>query len=97
MAPSRISEGDVDDQLNFEIPDVEGDELHPDKIEPIAVIGLDLKLPQDAATPEGFFEMLKEGRSALTEVPKDRYNLDAFYHPDPDRAGTVRRRYHQIQ
>ena len=97
MAPSRISEGDVDGQLSFEIPDVEGDELHRDKIEPIAVIGLDLKLPQDAATPEGFFEMLKEGRSALTEVPKDRYNLDAFYHPDPDRAGTVRHRYHQIQ
>ena len=97
MAPSRISEGDMNDQLKFEIPDVEGGELHPDKIEPIAVIGLDLKLPQDAATPEGFFEMLKEGRSALTEVPKDRYNLDAFYHPDPDRAGTVRRHYHKIQ
>ena len=78
------------------MPNMESDELRPDKIEPIAVIGLDLKLPQDAATPEGFFEMLKEGRSALTEVPKDRYNLDAFYHPDPDRAGTVCRRHHNI-
>ena len=97
MTPSRISGGDVNDQISLKIPDMEADELHPDKIEPIAVIGLDLKLPQDAATPEGFFEMLKEGRSALTEVPKDRYNLDAFYHPDSDRAGTVRRRYRKIQ
>lgn len=64
-------------------------EFQSDKMEPIAVIGLDLKLPQDAATPEGFFDMLKEGRSALTEVPSDRYNLDAFYHPDQERAGTV--------
>ena len=89
MSPSRIYEDVVDDQAHFEVPGAEPAELQSDKMEPIAVIGLDLKLPQDAATPEGFFEMLMQGRSALTEVPKDRYNLDAFYHPDSDRAGTV--------
>lgn len=97
MAPSAIFEGDVNDQTYSEVSDGEIAELQSDKLEPIAVIGLDLRLPQDAATPEGFFEMLKEGRSALTEVPKDRYNLDAFYHPDPDRAGTVCRRHCTIK
>lgn len=57
--------------------------------EAIAVIGLDLKFPGDADTPENFYEMLVAGRSALSEVPSDRYNLDAFYHPDPERAGAV--------
>ena len=96
MAPSRISDGDVNDPTYSGISDVEIAELQSDKIEPIAVIGLDLKLPQDAATPQGFFEMLKEGRSALTEVPKDRYNLEGFYHPDSDRAGTVCHRHCMI-
>jgi len=58
--------------------------------EPIAVIGLDLKFPGDAARPESFYRMLLKGRSALSEIPSDRYNLEAFYHPDAERAGTVR-------
>lgn len=97
MAPSVISDGDFNDRTYSKISDVHIAELQSDKIEPIAVIGLDLKLPQDAATPEGFFEMLKEGRSALTEVPKDRYNLEGFYHPDSDRAGTVCHRHCMIE
>ena len=62
-----------------------------DMSEAIAVVGLDLKFPGDASTPESFFEMLQSGRSALSDVPNDRYNLDAFYHPDQERAGTVSR------
>lgn len=57
----------------------------------IAVIGLDLKFPGEASTPESFYEMLQTGRSALSDVPNDRYNLDSFYHPDQERAGSVSR------
>ena len=57
--------------------------------EAIAVIGMDLRFPGDASTPEGFYEMLQTGRSALSDIPSDRYNLDAFYHPDQERAGAV--------
>lgn len=39
--------------------------------------------------PETFWQMLMEGRSAMTEVPQDRFNIDAFYHPDPTRLDTV--------
>lgn len=62
-----------------------------DMSEAIAVVGLDLKFPGDATSPESFYEMLQSGRSALSDVPSDRYNLDAFYHPDQERAGTVSR------
>jgi acyl transferase domain-containing protein len=57
--------------------------------EAIAVVGLDLKFPGDAASPESFYEMLLRGRSALSEIPSDRFNLDSFYHPDAERAGAV--------
>ena len=59
--------------------------------EAIAVIGMDLRFPGDASTPEGFYEMLQTGHSALSDIPSDRYNLDAFYHPDQERAGAVSR------
>ncbi|KAL0257618.1 Type I Iterative PKS [Diplodia seriata] len=55
----------------------------------IAIIGMGARLPGDASTPEGFWDLLTKARSALTEAPKSRYNAEAFYHPDPDRAGTA--------
>lgn len=53
-----------------------------DMLEPIAIIGLSHKFPQDADTPASFWKMLEEKRCAMTEWPKDRINLDAFFHRD---------------
>lgn len=61
----------------------------PDVPEPIAVVGFALKFPQDATSPEAFWQTLLDGRSAMTEVPKDRWNIDAFYHENPDRLDAV--------
>ena len=58
-------------------------------MEDIAIIGFSLRFPQDAVSAESFWNMLVEGRSAATEVPETRFNIDAFYHPDPDRMGSV--------
>lgn len=58
-------------------------------MEDIAIVGFSLRFPQDAVSPEAFWKMLLEGRSAATEVPESRFNINAFYHPDPDRLGSV--------
>ena len=58
--------------------------------EPIAIIGLDARLPGDGDTAEKFYQSLLAGRSARTEVPSDRYNVEAFWHPDAERSGSVR-------
>ncbi|KAF2685102.1 polyketide synthase [Lentithecium fluviatile CBS 122367] len=47
------------------------------------------KLLQDASSVQGFWNILQEGRSAMTEVPIDRFNVDAFYHPIRDRVDTL--------
>ncbi|KAI9667699.1 MAG: Type I Iterative PKS [Bathelium mastoideum] len=60
-----------------------------DEVEPIAVIGMASKLPQDASSTGAFWQMLLDGRSARTEIPSDRFNIDSFYHPDPDRLDTM--------
>ncbi|KAF9631026.1 beta-ketoacyl synthase domain-containing protein [Lasiodiplodia theobromae] len=55
----------------------------------IAIIGIGARLPGEDSTPEGFWNLLVNARSALSESPKSRYNAEAFYHPDPDRAGST--------
>ena len=60
-----------------------------DAMEPIAIVGMSAKLPQSATSPEAFWKLLEEGRSAMTEVPPDRFNIDAFYHPNGDRLNTL--------
>lgn len=55
----------------------------------LAITGLAFEFPQEATSVEGFWQMLCEGRSASTEFPKDRLNIDAFYHPDYSRQSTV--------
>lgn len=58
--------------------------------EPIAVVGFSIKFPGEATSAEGFWNMLKNGRNAMTEFPKDRINLDGHYHPDTSRLDEVR-------
>jgi acyl transferase domain-containing protein len=55
----------------------------------IAVIGMGCRFPGDARSPDEFFDMLLSGRSGLTEVPKERFNVDSWWHPSYDRHGTV--------
>jgi malonyl CoA-acyl carrier protein transacylase len=56
--------------------------------EPIAVIGLGCRLP-GAESPEAFWTLLHEGVDAITEVPASRWNVDAWYDPDPDAPGKM--------
>jgi acyl transferase domain-containing protein len=58
--------------------------------EPIAIVGIAFEFPQEATTEESFWQMISNGRSAHTDFPKDRVNIDAFYHPDDGRNSTVR-------
>ena len=57
---------------------------------PIAIVGYSLRFPQEATSSEAFWRMLVEGRSARTEVPSDRFNVDAFHHPNSARHDSVR-------
>jgi acyl transferase domain-containing protein len=53
-----------------------------DLVEPIAIIGFSLKFPQDATSPEAFWDMMAAKRDGMTEFPSERINIDSFYHPD---------------
>ena len=51
--------------------------------EPIALIGVGCKLPGNITTTQGLLTALREGRDLVSDVPPDRWNVEAFYDPDP--------------
>lgn len=63
----------------------------PDALEPIAVVGLATRFPQQATSTDSLWELLLQARSTWSSIPKERFNAEAFYHPDPEHGGTVRR------
>lgn len=56
--------------------------------EPIAIIGIGCRFP-GADGPEAFWRELSEGVDAISEIPPDRWDVDAFYDPDPSVPGTA--------
>jgi acyl transferase domain-containing protein len=50
--------------------------------EPIALIGAGCRLPGKITTTGDLLSALREGRDLITEIPSDRWNIDAFYDPD---------------
>lgn len=51
---------------------------------PIAVIGIGCRFPGGIKSPEDLWEMLSEGHSGWSEIPADRWNAEAFYHPSQE-------------
>jgi len=51
--------------------------------EPIALIGIGCTLPGRITNSEGLLIALREGRDLITDIPSNRWNVDAYYDPDP--------------
>ncbi len=60
--------------------------------EPIAVIGLSCRFP-GADSPEAFWQLLRDGVDAITEVPADRWDVDSYYHAGPITRGKMNTRW----
>ncbi len=61
-------------------------------MEPIAIIGIGCRFP-GAKTPEGFWDILRNGVDAITEVPFSRWDIDTFYHPQASTPGKMNTRW----
>jgi acyl transferase domain-containing protein len=54
----------------------------PAPAQPIAIVGMGAIMPQ-APTAAAFWQNITEGRYCITDVPKDRWDADLYYDPDP--------------
>lgn len=57
------------------------------KLAPIAIVGMGCRLPGNVSSPEEFWELCSRARSGWSEIPKSRFNHEAFHHPNPDKMG----------
>ncbi len=61
--------------------------------EPIAIVGMGMRFPGGVRDAESYAELLWSGRDAVTEIPPQRWSLDALYARDPDEPGKMTTRY----
>lgn len=69
------------------------DELEKSKHEPIAVIGMACRFPGGIDTTEKYWEVLKNEKDLITEVPGNRWDLKDVYTPDPSTPGKTYTRH----
>lgn len=50
--------------------------------EPIALVGVGCTLPGNIRNKEGLLTALREGRDLITDIPQDRWSLEAYYDVD---------------
>ena len=62
-------------------------------VEPIAVIGIGVRLPGGVRSPQDLWALLVNGVDAITEVPQDRWHVPAVYHPDPSEPSRINTRF----
>ncbi|MDR3662956.1 MAG: SDR family NAD(P)-dependent oxidoreductase [Mycobacterium sp.] len=53
-----------------------------------AIVGYAARFP-GATDAESFWEMLRDGRDAVSEIPQDRWDVDEFFDADPDARGKI--------
>lgn len=70
-----------------------GARWHSTPVEPIAIVGMGLRLPGGVSSPDEFWKFLIEKRDGLCEVPETRYRLDSFYSESKPHSVKTRKGY----
>jgi len=65
------------------------DAVERTRTEPIAVIGVGCRFPKGANDPDAFWTLLRDGVDGISEVPPARWDVDAFYDPNPGAPGKM--------
>ena len=88
----------IEDQLRRAITtirslrqEVEG--LKAERRPAIAVIGVGCRLPGGILDLDSLYAALMQGRDAIVEVPAERWDVDAWFDPDPDAPGRMNTRW----
>lgn len=57
--------------------------------EPIAVVGSGCRFPGGSSSPSSLWQLLHNPRDILKEIPKSRFDVTGYYHPDGAHHGTT--------
>src|SRR5665213_2006599 len=65
------------------------DELEAAQHEPIAIIGVGLRFPGGVMDESSYWDLLAQGKDAITEIPRDRWDWRAYFNADADAPGSM--------
>ena len=82
LSPKRLALLALELQSKIE----ENEREHTD---PIAIVGMGCRIPNANSGPDAFWNLLADGRDAVSEAPSDRWDAAAYYDPDPDAPGRM--------
>ena len=58
-----------------------------------AIVGMGCRFPGGVDSPQDFWRFLVDGGDAVTEIPRDRFDLDALFDSDPAVPGKIYTRW----
>ena len=61
-------------------------------MKPIAIIGIGCRFPK-ANNPHEFWQLLSNGIDGITEIPKERWNINEYYDENPETQGKMNSRH----
>ncbi|MDA1052764.1 MAG: beta-ketoacyl synthase N-terminal-like domain-containing protein [Planctomycetota bacterium] len=59
----------------------------------IAIVGMACRFPGGVDSPEAYWQLLRDGADAVSEIPRERWNIDDYYDPDPNAPGKIYARH----
>ena len=59
------------------------------KTEPIAIVGMACRFPGGANDLDAYWQLLRQGVDAITNIPPERWDVDSYYDPDPETPGKM--------
>lgn len=93
--PDRLNDMSPVKRALYELREmrVKLDALEQARHEPVATIGMGCRFPGGVESPDDYWKLLIDGVDAIREVPPERWDVDAYYDPDPDAAGKISTRW----
>jgi acyl transferase domain-containing protein len=64
------------------------DETERAKREPVAIVGIACRYP-GVDGPDALWQVLADGKEVVGQIPKDRWDIDDYYDPDPAAPGKI--------
>ena len=64
--------------------------LEPDEATSVAICGMGCRLPGSSNTPSALWDLIMRRGSGVCQIPRSRFNPDAFFNPVEGRPGSIK-------